>query len=409
MGRRERKIIVFKEETPDQEKVDLVNRFQAKVLKKLAIVNGLALTLPPEAVSQLAQDPRVVRIDPDVEISAAVWPRKKRISSQGWCDRFPWLPWCRPTPTPKPTATPTPTPTDPSPTPTSTPVPPSPTPTPVPDHQPVPWNIAQVKAPEAWSSSTGNEVKVAVIDSGIDINHPDLANNIAGCLNLIRPWRSCQDDNGHGTHVSGIIAAEDNPIGVVGAAPQAKIYALKVLDRRGRGYLSDLLEALDWVMKNNIEVVNMSLSTRSDIASLREAVEEVSNAGIIQVAAAGNYGPDEESLTYPAKYPQVIAVAATDKNNHVSSFSSRGAELDLAAPGEEVFSTYPRNSYRIMSGTSMAAPHVSGAVALRLFLYPEETPGEIEAILENTADPLPYPATAAGAGLLNVYNFIAAP
>lgn len=402
-NRRERQIVVFKPEVLQQERIDLISRYQGVFVKDLKLVNGMAVQLPTRLTESLRRHPQVLRIDPDVEVYA--------LPQQDWCDRFPWLPWCSPTPTPTPDPSPTPTPeptATPTPGPTATPNP-LPTPTPVPGFQPIPLGIGRIDADEAWLTSTGSGTKVAVLDTGIDTDHPDLDDNLAGCLNFIYSWRTCEDDHGHGTHVSGIIAAENNSFGVVGVAPDAKIYSLKVLNRRGRGYLSDIIEALDWAVSNQMQVVNMSLGTSSQVQSLREAVQRVDDAGIIQVAAAGNSGPANNSVIYPAKYPEVLAIAATDINDQVPSFSSRGPEVDLAAPGKEVYSTYRQGKYKTLSGTSMSAPHVSGVAALRLLLHPEESPAEIKALLKSTAELLPWPADLVGAGLVDAYQAVISP
>ncbi|NIO10875.1 MAG: S8 family serine peptidase, partial [Deltaproteobacteria bacterium] len=230
---------------------------------------------------------------------------------------------------------------------------------------------------------------MAILDSGIDIDHPDLDDNLTGCENFIYWWRNCNDDNGHGTHVAGIIAAEDNSFGVVGVAPEAKIYALKVLNSRGSGYLSDVLEALDWAIAHDMDVVNMSLGTDSNIASFHEAVQGVYQAGIILVAAGGNDGPGSNTIDYPAAYPEVIAVSAIDAADNVPSWSSRGPEINVTAPGVSIYSTYRGGGYRTMQGTSMSTPHVTGAVALRKEDHPNESPSTIEAILEANVDSLP--------------------
>ena len=263
-----------------------------------------------------------------------------------------------------------------------------------------------IQADETWPIANGDGVKVAILDTGIDIDHPDLDGNLAGCQNFISWYRNCDDDNGHGTHVAGIIAAEDNDFGVVGVAPKAKIYALKVLNSQGSGYLSDIIEGLDWAVTNNMDVVSMSLGTNSDIQSLHQAVQKVYQAGIVVVAAGGNDGPGSNSVDYPAAYSEVIAVAATDSTNKVPSWSSRGAAIDLAAPGVSVYSTYLKGGYQTMSGTSMSTPHVTGVVALRLQNHPEEGPSNLENILETTTTSLPFDATIVGAGLVNAYQAV---
>lgn len=415
---RERKIIVFRQDILASTQDELLARLEIASGKSLRLINAHAARLSASELSFLKRDPRVLRIDDDVEVYALPSSRSD------WCDRYPWLPWCSqpsPTPTPTPLSDPGPSPTStptPTPTPTATPTPtpsptPTPTPTPIPDSipasgtQPIPWGVARIEADEVWETSTGSGVKVAVLDTGIDIDHPDLDDNLAGCVNFTSWRRNCDDDNGHGTHVAGIIAAENNDFGVVGVAPKARIYALKVLDRRGRGYLSDVLEGLDWAVANGMQVINISLGTNSDIVSFHDAVQRVYQAGIIQVAAAGNDGPGVNTVDYPAKYSEVMAVAATDSDDGVPSWSSRGSEVDLAAPGVDINSTYRGGGYRILSGTSMSAPHVTGAVALRLFLHPNETPDQIEAVLETNTDPLPIAdPNIVGAGLVNAYKIV---
>lgn len=401
-----RYIVVFKDQY-ESAASDIIAQAGGIAGNHLKLIHAQAAQLPSIAVGRLRADPRVLRIDEDVVVYALqepTWP----VGATSICDWIPTWPGCSPTPTLTPTLTPTPTPT-PAPielSPTSTP---TPTPQIVTSTQPIPWNITKIHAPEAWSVSSGSGVKVAVIDTGIDRDHPDLQANLVGCVNFIQSWKTCEDDNGHGTHVAGIIAAQNNSIGVVGVAPQARLYALKVLDRRGSGYLSDIIEALEWSVANGIGVINMSLGTASNVQSFHDAIMRVAGAGITQVAAAGNSGPSANTVTYPAKYPEVVAVAAIDSNNNVTSWSSRGPEVDIAAPGASVYSTYRGNSYRTLSGTSMASPHVAGVVALRLALYPGQSPQSIESLLEATAGVLAFDATLVGAGLINTISVVSAP
>jgi len=228
----------------------------------------------------------------------------------------------------------------------------------------LPWGIDKIDAKLVWpSGNTADPVKLAIIDTGIDVKHPDLTANLKGGVSRVGYTTSYNDDNGHGTHVAGIVGAVDNEIGVIGAGPAIDLYAVKVLDRRGSGYLSDVIEGLDWAIAHGMQVVNMSLGTSADVLSFREAVQRVNSAGIVQVAAAGNSGG---SVIYPAAYPEVIAVSATDNTDTIASWSSRGPEVDLAAPGVSIYSTYKGQTYKTLSGTSMAAPHVAGAAALVL-------------------------------------------
>lgn len=310
-----RKIIVFKPEMASEgDREALVQRFGGVNLKDLGLINGKAVLLPPAAVEILRRQAGVLRIDDDVEVYALVRTRARK-----------------PTPTPLP--------------------------------QVLPWGIDRIDAELAWTTSSGSGIKVAVVDTGIDTGHPDLKTNIKGGVNTINAWANYNDDNGHGTHVAGIVAAINNNFGVVGVGPQIDLYSVKVLARNGSGYLSDVIEGLDWAIVNHMQVVNMSLGTSSDVQSFHDAVVRVNAAGIVQVAAAGNSGG---SVIYPAAYPEVIAVSATDSTDTIASWSSRGPQVALAAPGVNIYSTYKGSKYQTLSGTSMASPHVAGAAALVL-------------------------------------------
>ncbi len=229
------------------------------------------------------------------------------------------------------------------------------------------WGIAKVEAPKAWAQGyTGAGVKVGIIDTGI-AQHDDLV--IAGGANFVDTASSYYDDNGHGTHVAGTVAALDNGIGVIGVAPGAQLYAIKVLNSSGSGTLSDIIEGIDFAISEQLDIINMSLGTSTDSPALHTAVDTAYSSGILVVASAGNSGKrviTVDNVGYPAKYDSAIAVAATDVNNLRASFSSTGPAVEVAAPGVYVRSTYLNNSYATMSGTSMAAPHVSGHLALMI-------------------------------------------
>ncbi|MDP3729505.1 MAG: S8 family peptidase, partial [bacterium] len=263
--------------------------------------------------------------------------------------------------------------------------------------QTLPWGISKIKANQVWpSGNTADPVKVGVIDTGISLSHPDIANNVKGSYNAINNRKSANDDNGHGSHVAGIIAALNNTTGVVGAAPKADLYAIKVLNAAGSGYLSDVIEGIDWAISRNIKVINMSLGCDCNIQSLHDAVIRAKNAGVVVVAAAGNSGG---AVIYPAAYPEAIAVSATDSNDNLASFSSRGPEVDLSAPGVSIYSTYKGSGYATLSGTSMASPHVAGAAALVLGSHPGYTPEQVLGALESTATDL------GSAGFDNLFGF----
>lgn len=248
--------------------------------------------------------------------------------------------------------------------------------------QTMPWGIDRIDADEAWPTAKGDGVKVAVIDTGISHSHPDLA--VAGGINLVRPGRAPNDDNGHGSHVAGIIAALDNPVGVVGVAPRATLYAVKVLNAAGFGYCSDIIAGMAWAGDNGMKVANMSFGGSIACQSECETATAVVGQGSLLVAAAGNnYGG---AVDYPGACQNVVAVSATTQADELASFSSVGPEVSLAAPGASINSTYKGSGYKILSGTSMAAPHVSGVAALVFEENLNYTPAQVRGRLESTAE-----------------------
>ncbi|MBI3552324.1 MAG: S8 family peptidase [Elusimicrobia bacterium] len=225
----------------------------------------------------------------------------------------------------------------------------------------VPWGVARVNAPAAWSKTQGNGVRVAVLDTGIASDHPDLKGQVVGCYNAFDKSKPCIDENHHGTHVAGTIAALWDGKGVVGVAPKAQLVAVKVLDEKGGANLTSVIKGILWTAKNNIQVANMSLGSPIGIIFMRLAINYATDRGVVFVAAAGNNG---KKVEYPGGYPNVIAVSASDERDRISSFSSRGDKVEFIAPGEDVKSTVPGGGYDWLSGTSMATPHVAGLAAL---------------------------------------------
>jgi len=364
-----RKIVVFRPaftQAPAQEAV--VKAAGATVIKPLRLINAMAVSLPAPAVEALARRAEVVRVDEDLEIRA----------TDAATAAAPPVALAKGKPAPPPPA------------------------------QTTPWGVARVGAPDAWAYSTGTWVKVAIVDTGIQLDHGDLAANIAGGTNLVNPRKSANDDNGHGTHVAGIAAAVDNNIGVVGVAPAVRLYAVKVLGAGGSGTLSDVIDGLTWCIDNQMQVLNMSLGSPTDNQSFHDAITKVYQAGIVQVAAAGNNsgGP----VDYPGRYPEVIAVSASDSGDRFASFSSAGPEVALIAPGASIYSTYKGSKYRTLSGTSMASPHVAGIAALRLQLHSTETPDTVKSVLQSNTMLLPgLTANQQGAGLPLAFLVVTAP
>lgn len=249
----------------------------------------------------------------------------------------------------------------------------------------VQWGVQRVNAPAAWPTNQGKDIKVAIIDTGIDPNHPELAANIAGGYNAIdndQPWA---DDHFHGTHVAGIVAALLNGRGVVGIAPQAKLYAVKVLTKEGSGSLFGILDGMMWCAENGMQIANMSLGAEQGNVLFENAVQTMVQYGVTLVAAAGNSGG---SVGYPAAYKEAIAVSALDKSDMIASFSSRGPEVDFIAPGVKIPSTITGGGTQAYSGTSMATPHVAGLAALAV-ASGSVGPDAVRKALEAAATPLP--------------------
>jgi subtilisin family serine protease len=229
----------------------------------------------------------------------------------------------------------------------------------------LPWGVDRIDAELAFN--TGSSIDVAILDTGIDYDHPDLVDNVAGGVAFVQAkgkgLYTWDDDNGHGTHVAGTIGAVDNEEGVIGVAPDVNLWAVKVLDNRGRGYISDLVDGIQWAIDNDMDVISMSLGSRSNYQSMHDICDAAYDAGIVLVAAAGN---DRSSVSYPAAYSSVIAVSATTETDGLYYWNNYGPQIEISAPGVDVHSTWKGGDYRTITGTSMATPHVSGSVALVL-------------------------------------------
>ncbi|WPX09094.1 S8 family peptidase [Anaerocellum danielii] len=228
----------------------------------------------------------------------------------------------------------------------------------------IPWSYKKLGIVKMWKFAKGKNVKVAILDSGIDLNHPDLKSaNIIKTINFVEPNKPALDETGHGTFITGIIAAQNNNFGIVGIAPEAEIFILKILNKKLEGKVDVVARALDWCVKNKINIVNMSFSTSSDNPKLRKAILNATKHGIIIVAAARNsFG---SKAGYPASYNEVISIASVNYKNQISEFSSQG-KIDFCSYGENILSTAPNNSYKLSSGNFFAAAHLRAIIALIL-------------------------------------------
>lgn len=239
------------------------------------------------------------------------------------------------------------------------------------------YGISLINAPDFWKQSIeGNDVTIAVIDSGCQIDHIELQDSIVDIYNFTDDdngdTKNVTDYSGHGTHTAGTIAAR-NKNGIIGVAPKSKLVILKVIDKKGSGSYENLIKAInfasDWRGRNNerIDVLNLSLGGPNDDPELRKSIDRAISSQINVVAAAGNSGDGSEStneILYPGFYRDVIQVAAIDKSLVPTTFSNSNCNIDFLAPGKDIYSTYNNGSYMSLSGTSMGAPHVTGAIAL---------------------------------------------
>jgi major intracellular serine protease len=235
----------------------------------------------------------------------------------------------------------------------------------------VPKGVDMIQAPKVWEKTKGKGVTIAILDTGCDMTHPDLKERVIGGRNFTRDDKGIKevyrDYNGHGTHVAGTMAATINQKGVVGVAPEANLLIVKVLDRNGSGQYAWIINGIYYAIEQKVDIISMSLGGPEDVPELHEAIQKAVENNILVVCAAGNEGDGQDSTDefgYPGSYNEVISVGAINLERQISDFTNSNNEVDLVAPGENILSTYLRGKYAKLSGTSMATPHVSGALAL---------------------------------------------
>lgn len=266
------------------------------------------------------------------------------------------------------------------------------------------WGYGKVNAPLAWAHGALKPVAVAVVDTGVDLDHPDLKARLLPGYNAIERGQPPKDDNGHGTHVAGTIGAiNDNGLGVAGMAPNARILPVRVLGGAGSGSLFGIADGIRWATDHGANVINLSLGGPSDSQILASAIQDSIRQGVTVVAAMGNSGKNEK--LYPAAYAGVIAVGATDAADQKAAFSTSGSHIAVGAPGVRILSTLPtydcwltknhpdkfQKEYSFLNGTSMATPHVAGLAALVIGANRANAPDQVRKVIQSATVDLGKP------------------
>jgi major intracellular serine protease len=251
------------------------------------------------------------------------------------------------------------------------------------------WEITAFNLPAAWQYSQGEGVKIAIIDTGCDLNHSDLKENLLPGKNFVNSRQPPHDDSNHGTHLTGILCAQNNDYGIVGVAPKCKVIPIKALNKDGVGDLRKVAQAIHWAVDEGADFISMSLGSPKKVPVIEQAIQYATQKKVIVFCAAGNAGKTRE-IFYPAAYPDTIGVGAITEDFNRASFSCTGDDLDFLAPGVKILSTIPDNWYALMSGTSQATPFVVGVCALLLAFVRQhkvdvklETAADYRAILKN--------------------------
>lgn len=230
--------------------------------------------------------------------------------------------------------------------------------------QTVGWQISKYNIPAVWAETEGEDITVAVLDTGCELAHPDLAASLIPGYNYTNNTDQVNDDHGHGTHVSGIITANNNAQGIVGVAPKAKILVVKVLTNSGTGTVQGVANGILYALDQHVDIISMSLGSSSGMPELHDAIKRAYRENVPVICASGNSG--DIPVAFPARYPETISIGALTDRNLRAEFSQTGAMLDFMAPGVSIQSTYPVSRYEYLSGTSMSCPWAAGVVALMM-------------------------------------------
>lgn len=270
-----------------------------------------------------------------------------------------------------------------------------------PDYQ---WNLPMIGTEVGWTFTRGSDkVTIAVVDTGVDLDHPDLVQRLTSGRNILADNDNPNDDNGHGTHVAGIIASQtNNREGIAGITWFNKIMPVKVMNKDGSGTSFDVAQGIRWATDHGADVINLSLGNYQPSKVLEEAIQYAFDKNVVIIAATGNDNTDQPG--YPAAYPQVLGVSAVDQNGNRAEFSNYGTYVDVVAPGVAIASTYLGKQYAELSGTSMASPHVTALAGLIRSTYPDLSNSEVIRIIKRTTTDLGEPGTDAyyGDGLIDI-------
>jgi len=373
---RVRKIVTVEDQSQYHSLRDILKSSGGRIIKELPLVNGFLCEFPEEkaAISAVRDVSEKVKVEDDIKFKLCYLP--------GFFFP-PFFPYgTKPQIPPQVPKTPQ---------------------APIKTGKPVDWGLARIGAPQVWEKLKDSRVRVGIIDTGINYLHPDLSGNVRQGISTLDGHPSFMDDYGHGTHVAGIIGANGN-YGALGINPYVDFYIVKAFDKKGSANLSDIIEGMDWLTRWQVDVINMSFSTNETNTTFLRAIQGIHRRGIVMVAAAGNDGGD---VNYPARLPEVIAVSAIDKNDEIAGFSSSGPEINFCAPGVDIKSTWLSNGYAVKSGTSFAAPHITGTIADLINYYGPMSPYQIRELMVGGAVTLQkLNPVQQGAGLVEIPRII---